>query len=270
MEEKNQISGNKPIWGAYALKADKPIRLNIGDAVIWCALAYDEIRICHSHDPELAHAGVEDLPDTMEWMRWAFKQKNPGLTITPIFPDRPLVVQPEASFRVAEDAKVRIYIRVPVWVRISLSGSTKTILHEIPSVVLSNSWFGDFVEGDLCYWLSSGARRTIEPDPARNYMAICPLILLDRSPEDLNVEKICLRASNLSIYEADGQLWSDETTITYKGKTEVSQVDVSGKAPKEAASAKCISEPRVKSKKSFSARTFASFKDLSTFSALSK
>ena len=105
----------------------------------------------------------------------------------------------------------------------------------------------------------------IEPDLSRPYMAICPLQINDRSPEDLNVEKICLRVAHLSLYFNNGQLWSNETQMSYKGQTEISQVDYSQAAPKEVRKAKLISKPRIELKKSIAEKTFSTIKELPGF-----
>ena len=78
----------------------------------------------------------------------------------------------------------------------------------------------------------------------------------------MQVEKICLRVGSLSLFYDDTQLWSDETKIFYKGKSESSQIKVSGVPPSEAPSAKLIASPRKPEKHSVVAKTFASLIDL--------
>jgi hypothetical protein len=93
-------------------------------------------------------------------------------------------------------------------------------------------------------------------------MAICPMLLINHSEEELLINKICLHVDNLSLYIDNKQLWSDETQIEYKGTKEISQISVSGKAPAESASAVLITPPRNPVKKSFVAKTFSTLKDL--------
>jgi hypothetical protein len=258
------------IWGDHEVSQEQLLKLKIGPLIIWAFREKQELRIAWEQISDDANSIGTELPEPDSWQRWAFKQKNPRIEIKPVFPDRPVLVKPENPFRVAEDASVRVYVRIPVWVRINLLGKPKTKLIDIPVVTLSNTWFGGFQEGDLCYWLSSGARLTIEPDPNRPYMVICPLQLIDRSPIDLNVEKICLRVQNLSLFIDKEQLWADETKITYRGKSEISEVQVSGNAPKEAKTARLINEPQITQKKSFSAKTFSTIKELPGFGFLTK
>jgi hypothetical protein len=93
-------------------------------------------------------------------------------------------------------------------------------------------------------------------------MAICLLLIVDRSPDDLNVEKICLRVEHLALYLENNQLWSGLTRIIYKGKDEVSEIKYDQKKPDKARKATLISEPRTKLLDSMTARTFSTIKDI--------
>lgn len=257
---------NKP-WGKWDVTEKEMLFHSIGDLRVWCYRDKNELKIAFDH---LASENGSELPENITWHRWSYKSEKPLLHLKPIFPDRPVVVEPEAAFRIAEDVRVKIYVRVPVWLNIVLEGNTSTSLMEIPTVILSNTWFGTFTEGDLCYWISSGARREIEPDPSRPYLAICPLLLIDNSPEDLDVQKICLRVANLSLFIHEDHLWADETKINFKGETEVAQIEVTGTAPQEARGAKLIATPREVMKKAFAARTFSTLRDLPGLGLLSR
>lgn len=250
-----------PIWGKWDVPETNSIVKTIGDLTFWIMQKEKELQIAYTNKPLLSNS-KNTIPGDAVWQRWAFKTEKPVIEIMPVFPDRSVIVKPEAAFRVAEDASVRIFVRVPVWIKIVLVGKISTTLIELPTVSLSNTWFGTFAEGELCYWISSGARKKIEEDSERPYLAIAPLMLIDKSPEDLDVEKICLRVRHLSLYLKQDHLWADETKIIFKGMTEVSEIDFAGKPPAEAKDSLLISGPRVPMKKAFNARSFSTFKDL--------
>lgn len=261
-EKSNTESADKNnLWGEREIPIDEIQSFRIGPLNIWFTRDAHELRIAYNHIEDDQQISSK-MPEDLDWQRWAFKQKTPKLIFRPVFPDRPVVVKPEAAFRVAEDASVRIYVRIPVWVRILLAGRQEPVLQDIPTVTLSNTWFGGMTEGSLCYWLSSGARRSIEPDPARNYLAVCPIQIIDKSPEDLDVQKICLHVENLSLFMNQESLWADETRIDFKGASEASRVEISGKPPVEAKDGELFSSPRKSNKKGFSAMTFSSLKEL--------
>jgi hypothetical protein len=242
----------------YASMADNYPLISIEDGLDENEWDGIEIKLAYA----VIHTDSANDSAYSDWHRWTCSQKKPVVDIKPVFPDIPVVVKPESPFRVAEDAEALLFVRVPVWIRVTLLGKPPTHLLEIPAVTLSKTWFGQFDQGDLCYWISSGGRHHIEPDPGRPYMAICPIRIIDKAPEDLDVQKICLRVPNLSLFWDDGQLWADETIMTYVGKSEISQVRVSGEPPSQVAKAPLISEPRIRIRKTFSASSFATFRDL--------
>lgn len=254
---------NQSIWQNYKIQKDGLFYSNIGDLKMWCRFIQDEVQIAYEHDSETEKSTTPPKPpDGIFWSRWPLKIDNRIIQLTPLLPDRAVVIKPESSFRIIKNEQVHVYARVPVWVQMNVINSQAIHIIDIPSAVLSNTWFGSFLEGELCYWISSGLRQRIEMDTRRPHMVICPILLVNHSEEELLIEKICLHVDNLSIFIFNKQLWSDETQIEYKGSEQISQITVSGKAPSESASAVLITSPRNPVKESFVAKTFSSLKDL--------
>lgn len=261
---------SQPRWGEHEISDKKMCSFAIGDVQFWCKKLKNEIQLAYSRKSsgEQALARSENPPENVTWSRWALKKEHPKIRISPIFPDRPIVVKPESALKISLNAQAKIFVRVPIWIKIELTNREATVLFELPTVTLSNTWFGNFADGELCYWISSGARPEIEPDPSRPYLAICPIALINNSERDLLVDKICLRVSNLSLFFDETQLWADEAKITYKGEEAISQIDFTGKTPSKAPQAKLISAPRIPVKKGIVAQTFASIKDFSGIGSL--
>lgn len=257
--------GQKP-WGAFPMPGEEPVCWTFGPLQVWGKSTIDEFWITQQYREtgEAAEqlAGEDsrpDLPEKVDWQRWALKQSYQEVLINPIFPDFPVVVKPEYPFRVTPGVRTKIYVRVPVWVKISLG---KTSIIKLPSVILSKTWFGEFTGGELCYWISSAARKKIEPDPRRPFLSICPVQIINHSRDELQVEKICLRVSQLGLYYAKDQLWSNETRVHYHGGEEGSEIETRLKPPADARNAKLLTPPVEYPRRSFTAKTFASLKDL--------
>ena len=241
------------MWGEHSLKTESAFKS--GDVALRVKSVKDELWVS-SRFGESETTGSEQNSD---WSRWALKKKAESIRLVPLLPDKSVVVQPENSFRLRPGVEARIYVRVPLWLGIQLIDDKSQVLTEIPSATLSLTWFGSPFEGELCYWISSSARRDAISDPKRGHLAICPVQLKNSSDEDLLVEKICLRVKWLSLYSHERQLWANETKVTYRGGADMSQVSVSSGAPKEASEAVLVSHPRELIKKSFSMRTFFSW-----------
>lgn len=257
-------------WGSHPMPGEEAVCFICGPLQLWLRSTADELWISFLYNggEERSPAGSEQPvppPEELNWRRWTLKQHYKEIQFLPVFPDLPVVVKPEYPFRVTRDVRTKIYVRVPLWVRILLG---KTTIIEIPTVILSKTWFGDFTDGELCYWISSAARKNMEPDTSRPFLSICPIQIINRSEDELLVEKICLRVEQLTLFTFKNQLWANETKTSYRGQAEGSEIEFSPKPPPDAPSAKLVSTPRIVTTKSFTAKTFASLKDLPGFGFL--
>ena len=251
------------IWKDYQLNFENEINLNIGEVNIHCKLNAEELLLSHYYKNE-------ENNQENNWQRWTLKNKENVIRILPALPDRPVVVKPENKFTLLKNSEAKIYVRVPLWIRIELGQKSFQNLFEIPTVILSNTWFGNFFEGELSYWISSGAKRDFSIDKDKSYLAICPIKLVNKANEDLSVEKIGLRVVNLNLYKDGNQIWSDQTKVIFTGSLEQSEIEVAGKAPQEAPNSKLIMKARQEHKNSFSAKTFSSLKELPGLGILMK
>lgn len=240
-------------WGDLELENNKIISRDIGPLRIWFRQVMNEIWIATQYEASDAN---QQNPDLLNWTRWTSQNVNFHIKLVPVVPDKPIIISPEYPFRVVKNADARVFTRIPLWVRVVMIGNKEQILTEIPTVILSKTWFGDPVEGELCYWISTSARRTIEESQVTNYLCICTLNIYNRSDGDLQVEKICFRAERLTLFKKESQVWSDETEITYRGDQQHSDIVMTGKAPSEAKSSGKIAKPRNALKKSIATRTF--------------
>lgn len=254
-------------WGTRQLEVDKLFIAQFAQIRLWYKINSEELWIAHqSLDPGMEElADLESTADDLKWSRWAFKKAPKAFQIMPIFPNRSVVAKPEHPFKVATRAQAMIYVRVPVWLRLEMAKKELETLKEIPTVVLSNTWFGTFTDGELCYWLSTKARREIAADPENPHLVICPLRIINSSEEELLVEKLRLQVRGLSIYQSDGQLWADETKISFRGHNDVSRIEIISKKPDELKEFELLSPPREDIKKGLAARTFTSITSLPGF-----
>ncbi|MFP3947179.1 MAG: hypothetical protein ACLFWG_00485 [Longimicrobiales bacterium] len=266
-----------PPWGRLDLPPGDDRAVGLGPLELRLRRAGEELWIARrwTREPPTAAvetgggkvpAGAEEEAEP-EWSRWAVPEGTTGVRLDPVFPDRPLVVEPEQTFHLVRGARVRVYVRVPLWVSVALTEPSKVSLVEIPTHILSDTWFGDFAEGELAYALPTSARREISPEIFALHLAICPLVLGNDAVDHLEVKKLCLRVSHLSVFARGPELWSDETRVRYQGEDQESQIRISGKVPSEAPDAERVMPPREPPARGFRARTFARLADLSGLGA---
>lgn len=260
--------GPEDLWGVRTPPAPgETQRVDVGPLRLWLRGVENEIWLTHARADH--HAG--ELPDTpsedADWSRWATRDDPHLLRITPVFPDRSLVVKPEHPFTLLRHAKARVYMRVPVWVKVETvekARSKAALLTEIPTEVLSETWWGDFLEGELAYWLTTKARRGLRPEHFEPHLVMSTVQLTNLSEDDLRVEKLSLRVEHLSMYHKEGWLWAEEVRVNYHGDAEGSEIHMDDEPPREAEGAEEISPARFQAR-SLRARTFARLRALSGF-----
>ncbi|MCH8566805.1 MAG: DUF432 domain-containing protein [Balneolales bacterium] len=278
-------------WGTQILEKADERRLDLGDQLaIFLKKVQNEIWIAHetpdsgfskdqgvllppSGDEDTAAADTnpeqvdtqneaaddtadEAKPEARKWNRWAFKASETILEVLPMMPASPLIVRPEYPFKLVPGATARFFTRIPLTVGLYDKADGMIKLLEIPSVVLSNTWFGDFENGELCFWLKTTARRNLEEVVFKPWLCTCPIFIQNTSDEELNIDKLCLRVERLSIFENEQGIWSDELDINYRGGDSFSDLRVSGLPPDDAKNAKLIGKPRNPARKGIAEKTF--------------
>lgn len=245
-------------WGDYDLQNENIINhLKLGDLDLWLQRRKDEIWIGHLYDS----TGTEEnhspkaAPEDLEWSRWAPKEIEESVKLLPAFPDLPLVINSEFPLRVSPGSSIQIFTRIPFWLRISM-GKKDRVLNELPTVKLSRTWFGTPMEGELCYWVTTKARRSLSNVERKPYVISCPIQIVNKTEEDLDFEKFCFRVERLKIFSWQEELWADETRIVYQGEEQNSDISMSGRLPKGMEGAELISPPRNPIQRSFATRTF--------------
>lgn len=256
--------GPDDLWGERPVPAHgETVRLDVGPLSVWVRGVENELRVTFARRGAGEAPGAEPPPEA-EWDRWALNDRQKTLRLLPALPDRPLVVKPEHAFTLMHRAQARIYMRIPAWVRLEVAerpGGPGTLLVEIPTVPLSDTWWGDFMEGELAFWLVTQGRREITPELFEPHLIISAVQMENTANTDLQAEKLALRVEHLSIYEKDGWLWAEEVRVLYRGEDEGSDIHMDDKPPKEAEGAREISPARHQAR-SFRARTFARLKAL--------
>jgi hypothetical protein len=247
-------------WGRAAEGADVQIERRLGSLNLRIRRVPDEIWVHGSHDEDA-------LPQPEDWARWSVPAAD-ALVLRPALPDRPVVVSPEQPFHLLPRGTARIFVRVPLFiqlVRVDAAGE-EVVLTELPSEVLSDTWWGTFTEGELAYWITTRARRTVEPAAFEPHLAVCPFLLENSSDEALPVERFAVRVAHLTLLGRDGAIGTDQVEVRYDGPSEGSEVHYTGRAPDDAEDFAPLAPPRLEPPRGLHSRTFGRLRALSGWS----
>lgn len=202
-------------------------------------------------------------PEETPWERWAMPPEG-RVEIRPAAPDRLLVVSPEHEYHLPPSGESRMFVRIPLFVRVVLvAAGFETVAADVPSIVLSDTWWGTFIEGELGYWLTTKARVELSDDLFVPHFGMCPLRLVNHSPAALPVARFAVRVPHLSLFAERGRTWTDQVSVRYEDSPEGSEIRFAREAPAEAEDAQLVAGPRVPFGRSFHARTFHRLRSLS-------
>ncbi|WP_445666446.1 DUF432 domain-containing protein [Fodinibius sp. AD559] len=247
------------IWGDRSLTENQVEYITVGDLHLWIKYRNEEVWIAHAYNDEFEQkAGSDQPPQNVEWSRWAHKNSSADITVTPAYPDRPLVLHSEYNLKVSPETRIQIFTRIPIWVRISLANNNYQLM-ELPAIKLSRTWFGTFIEGELCYHATTKARRDLSHVDKKPYFVSCPIKIDNKSDEELTFSNFCFRVERLSMYLHDDELWADETQIIFQGEELNSEVIMTGKLPDGITTKQLLTKPRRQVQKSLATRTFKRF-----------
>lgn len=245
------------------LPDQEPVAIRKGPLTLFVRKLINEIWVASLQDAHIAGAPAP-LPDEPEWQRVALPREYDRLSLTPVLPDRAVVVDTDYAYRVLPGTRSRVYCRIPVSIRIASESDPSVVIAELPTVTLSSTWFGPFTEGELCYALSSKIRRVLDSSLNEPHLLFCPIEIINKSTTELQFEKVCLRTERLSIYQAAEAMWADETRIVWHGSDHDTDVSTHKGIPAEAGGhAKVLCSARDKDDDRISVRSFKLLRDFS-------
>lgn len=268
------------LWGDQPVPPREIRSLQIGALHFWMAGARNEVRIglerlasekrAAFHEEELLAPATREAspepPEDLTWKRFTFPSSPKRLHVLPAPPDRPLILAATPPLDLRPGARVRIFVALPTWVSLrspfDREAGVPDILQEVPVVTLSSTWFGNFAEGEMCYWLPTGARSEVGEVPVAPHLVTCPIQVANRSEESLLVDKLCLRVVYATVFEHQGRLWTDENRINYLGGGDFSRIHWTGQAPAEAPGATLLTPPRIPARTGFTAWTFERLREI--------
>lgn len=258
------------LWEPLKIKRSRDYHWRIGPLKIWLKKSEDEWLIASEQSPddlegeEIVIAKISEKPETPEWTRFVCAGPD-TMQLLPALPDRAIVVGSEMAVKILHKNSALFFVRIPVWVRIYASDKKDTMLTEIPTVSLSNTWFGDPMTGELCYSLTTKARRSIGESDINPHRAICPVKITNISANPLDFKKLSIHVEHLKVYAGQNSLWANEVQITFIGEDQPSKINFSNKKPTVEEGCKLLSEERTPIDRSLLKKSVSIFKYFTSF-----
>ncbi len=171
-----------------------------------------------------------EKPTSSQWRHYLHRESGP-VQPSPVLPDRPLVVRPDRALTLLPGESTVFFLQLPVWFRLSTTGFRPTRIFEEPLTVLSRTWFGDPVTGELCWGLATRLHHSVDSVGFCPALAVCPLMIENDSDTDLAFEKLCLHVENLSLFRGPRRLWANSLRAVFKGPEQATQIEIAREPP---------------------------------------
>ncbi len=169
-------------------------------------------------------------PTSSLWRHYLHGETGP-VRPAPVLPDRPVVVRPDRTLILLPGQSTVFFLELPVWFRLSTTGSRSTRIFEEPLSVLTRTWFGDAVTGELCWGLDTRLHHSLDSVRPMAAQAVCPIVIENDSDTDLAFEKVCLHVENLSLFRGPLRLWANSLRAVFKGADQATQIEISPEPP---------------------------------------
>ncbi len=258
------------LWSELTLGGDATRCLTIGPLTIWLKRQFDELHYAAQvQAPGSALTVPEGTnPEGCEWKRWVCGPGDFHCRIMPVLPPRAVVVRPAMTVQVLPGQSVEFYVSIPVWLALQIEPegpATPLTLLEVPTITLSNSWFGTPVDGELCYALKTRARRRLEELRSDVHLAVCPLTLKNSAPGPLIFERLCLRVQHMSLYAGASHLWTNHGRLVYRGEESMTEFTFDDGPPACDAAGQRLAVPRAPVRQGTVLRALHNFKSIRMF-----
>jgi hypothetical protein len=169
-------------------------------------------------------------PASSEWRHYLSREAGP-VRPQPVLPDRGIVAKPDRSLTLLAGESAQFFLEIPVWFRLNAGRERQVQVFEEPLAVMSNTWFGDPVNGELCYVLATRLHQGMSSIVPTAWRAVCPMAVTNDSATDLAFERICLHVQNLAVFRGAERLWTNGLTALFRGAEQASHIQVSPGPP---------------------------------------
>lgn len=152
--------------------------------------------------------------------RFVFAQMPARVTLQPALADRPVVCRPVVPVSLLPYQQVTLYVCLPLWLQLM---SQADILIDIPTVRVSDSWFGPNTrEGVFSYASKVSEQLDVHPLADNHSRAVLEVQIHNHTGTMLTLDKISVPVPNLALFaDGSGHFWTPRVTLSRQGEDNV-------------------------------------------------
>lgn len=147
--------------------------------------------------------------------RFLISEHRRAVRVAPQLADRAVVVRPILPTELLPKQRTTLFISTALWARIAIDEHT---LAELPSVRLSDTWFGPNTRwGELCYASQTRALLSLENVQYSPFRAITPVTIDNQGDDNLRLERINVPVPHLTLYCDGERFWTSSVRVRRDG-----------------------------------------------------
>jgi len=273
-----QVSNLGELWDREVHFAEDECRLwRLGPCRFWIERRRGEWRVAFEEPAtpersrsaraagEIEAGAIAVPPADLSWLRFVAGGQG-EIVVRPALPDRPVIVRPRSPVAILPGRSARFFVRIPAWVSIvAAHGERREILIQRPVVRLSNTWFGEPDNGELCYAFASPLAASPAEAESTPFTVVCPVAIRNEAAEPLDFQRLCVRVQYLSLYAGEESLATNEVIFHYRGADQSSQITFHEGPPDFEREMRRLSGPQVSPSKNLIQKSFEYIKSLTTY-----
>lgn len=265
------MKSSQTFWQTHSITAGNLYSCSLGFIRIWIKKEDNDLYMTYKRYKELQDTSdLIEFKDEMDqqnimWTRWILDHKSASIFFEPVLPDKPLIIRPEIPIIIPAGKEGNFFINIPLWIQIGIIEEKPLVLTEIPVYILSNSWFGDTLSGELCYSKSSLIRKNFNDLDNNVWNAVCAVHIKNNSKTELSFDRFCLHVENLTLYEGEKRLWANSVKIVFQGEDQLTQISILKTKPNFEKTGRIISKPRIQIDDNIIRKSFQFLRNISGF-----
>ncbi len=148
--------------------------------------------------------------------------KSNSLIIAPALQFKPLVFK-GSKMIIAPKQRFTFFVQIPLILQLYFSKiQEENRIKEIPSRRLSDTWFGEPDNGVAAFSLGSDYQLSFPETNASEFEAICPINIFNNWDQPLEVQRLIIKADNMTLFRNDNKIVSSVVKLEYRGQESIS------------------------------------------------
>nr|WP_321356508.1 DUF432 domain-containing protein [uncultured Draconibacterium sp.] len=151
--------------------------------------------------------------------------KSNRLILAPALPVKPMIFK-NSRIIISPKQRLTFFVKIPLILQVYASKKQdENLLAEFPLQQISNTWFGEPVNGEAAFALESDHFLDFKSIEEDELFAICPITVFNNDNAALDIERLIIRVDQMNLVKFSNHLVTSQVKLEYKGKDHLSSVN---------------------------------------------